>query len=256
MTGLFLAVAILFIFIFSLNWLTHHNESKTVPSVVGKSFEDAEKILDNAGFEVEIQDSIYADTAKPRQVLKQVPESDEIIKVNRTVYLTINRAVPPMVEIPNIIGYSYRSAEMEMNNRGIRSDTVYQLDFAYNSVLKILYNGQVIKPGEKISMGSKVTFVIGTGVGVEKFVVPSLIGVRFCDAKSVLESKGLAIGSIRAEGVTDTCNAYIFMQNPTRLDEDGKPRFIRTGQIMDVWLQVEKPPVPVIDSANNKPTPE
>jgi len=92
LTGVLLAVAILFIFIFSLNWLTHHDESKTVPSVAGKSFEEAEEILEKAGFEVEIQDSIYVDTVKPLKVLRQVPEADEMVKVNRTVYLTINRA--------------------------------------------------------------------------------------------------------------------------------------------------------------------
>src|SRR5262245_25052157 len=105
LTGILLALVIFLLFIFSLNWLTHHDESRTVPSVLGKTYPDAQAILKKAGFEVEIQDSVYTDTTKPLSVIRQVPEDGEVVKTNRTVYLTINRAVPPMVEMPNLVGY-------------------------------------------------------------------------------------------------------------------------------------------------------
>jgi beta-lactam-binding protein with PASTA domain len=242
LTGLALAVIILFIFIFSLNWCTHHNQSLTVPSVVGKSFEQAEEILQKAGFDVEIQDSIYVDTVKPLKVLKQVPESDEVVKVNRTVYLTINRAVPPMVPMPNLVGFSYRSAEMELKNMGLRvGDTIYKSDFAKNSVLEQRYKGEIITPGTKVRMGSAISFVLGSGVGNEKFVVPQIEGMKFGQAKLMLEAHNLGIGSIYAPGVTDTLNAYIYKQSPERFDDDKKFRYIRSGQLMDVWLQIDKP---------------
>lgn len=242
LAGILLAVAVLFIFVFSLNWITHHDESKTVPSVAGKSFEEAEAILEKAGFEVEIQDSIYVDTVKPLKVLRQVPDADEVVKVNRTVYLTINRAVPPQIEMPNLVGFSYRSAEMELKNWGLRvGDTVYEANFAKNAVLRQLYKGSEIAPGTRIRMGSTISFVLGSGVGNEKFVVPSLIGMTYGNAKSLLESHGLGFGVVLAEGVTDTMAAYIYWQNPERYDEDRKFRYIRSGQLMDVRLQLEKP---------------
>ncbi|HUM66746.1 MAG TPA: PASTA domain-containing protein, partial [Chitinophagaceae bacterium] len=129
LVGIAIAFILFFIFVFSLNWFTHHDEAMAVPQVTGKSFEDARSLLEKQGFEVEIQDSIYWDTAKPMQVLKQVPEPDELVKVNRTVYLTINRAVPPMVEMPNLIGYSYRSAEVVLKNANLRvGDTSFKAD--------------------------------------------------------------------------------------------------------------------------------
>ena len=91
LVGMVIAVILFFIFIFSLNGFTHHDQSMTVPQVTGMPFETAKELLEKAGFEVELQDSIYVDTTKPLQVLKQVPEPDELVKVNRTVYLTINR---------------------------------------------------------------------------------------------------------------------------------------------------------------------
>jgi beta-lactam-binding protein with PASTA domain len=245
LAGLLLAVVVFILFILSLNWLTHHNESKTVPSVLGKTYDEAKKILDKAGFDVEIQDSIYVDGEKPMKVLKQVPESDDVVKVNRTVYLTINRAVPPLVEMPNLVGFSFRSAGMELNNLGLKiGDTIYRSDFARNSILEQRYKGDIITPGTKIQMGSSISFVLGTGVGTEKFIVPVLVGMTYCQAKQMIEARGLAIGSaIAASGITDTCNAFIWKQNPEKYDEEKKFQYIRTGQTIDVWLQLEKPSI-------------
>jgi beta-lactam-binding protein with PASTA domain len=240
--GLLLALVVFFIFVFSLNWITHHNEAKTVPSVTGKSLSEAESILDKAGFEVEIQDSIFVDTAPPMRVLRQVPEDGEVVKVNRTVYLTINRAVPPMVEMPNLVGFSFRSAEMELANMGLRvGDTIYKADFARNSVLEQRYKGDIIRAGTKIRMGSSISFVLGTGVGNEKFIVPSLIGMTYCAARALIESRGLVMGPPIAPGIIDTCLAFIYKQNPERFDDEKKLQYIRTGQTIDVWLQMDKP---------------
>lgn len=253
LTGIALIIVVFFIFIFSLRWCTHHNQSKTVPAVVGKSFDEAKDLLEDAGFDVEIQDSIYTDTTKPLTVIKQVPEADEMVKVNRTVYLTVNRAVPPSVDMPYLVGYSYRSAEMALKNANLRvGDTSYRPDFARDAVLEQRYNGNIITPGTKIPMGSTISLVLGDGVGNQQFAVPSLIGMTYSNAKAFLGSYGLSLGSVLAPGVSDTTNAFIYDQRPMRFNEERKLQYIRQGQLIDVWLQVDRP---VIDSAGVQPAP-
>jgi eukaryotic-like serine/threonine-protein kinase len=252
LTGFALAALIFVIFIFSLNWCTHHDQSKTVPAVLGKSFESASEILENAGFEVVIQDSVYTDTTKPLTVIKQVPDADEVVKVNRTVYLTINRAVPPMVEMPNLVGYSYRSAEMALENANLQvGEITYKPFFSKNAVLEQLYEGKTIAPGTRIRMGTKIALVLADGIGNQQFPVPSLIGKTYCEARAILQEMNIDFGVVIAPGVSDTCNGYIWKQSPERFDEERKFRYIRSGQLMDVWLQTEKPeidsvPPPVI----------
>lgn len=246
LAGILVALAIFIVFILSLKWLTHHGNSRTVPSVVGKNFDDALKQLDKLGFDVEIQDSIYIDSIPPRSVIRQFPDENAEVKVNRKVFLTINRTVPPEIEMPNVVGYSIRSAEMVLKNMGLRiGDTIYKPDFAKNSVLKQMYQGNEIEPGTKLKMGSSITLVLGNGLGEREFPVPFLLGMKFSDAKAMLESNGIAIGSIIAPGVVDTLNAYIVRQNPQRLDEEKQVQRIRTGQMIDIWLQIDKP---VIDT--------
>ena len=45
LAGFILAVGVFSIFILSLNWITHHGKSKAVPSVVGKTYDEAQSIL-------------------------------------------------------------------------------------------------------------------------------------------------------------------------------------------------------------------
>jgi beta-lactam-binding protein with PASTA domain len=255
LVGILLAIGIFSIFVLSLKWLTHHNSSKTVPIVTGKSFDEAEKILEDAGFEVEIQDSIYTDTTKPYMVVKQFPDADEIVKVNRTVFLTINRAIPPMVEMPNLNGFSFRSAEMALKNNNLKfGDTTFAPDFSYNTVLKQLYKGQVIAPGTKIRMGSTIDFVLSDGIGEKEFAVPSIVGMTYSQAERMLKDVGIKFFSIMPDpDVEDTASAYIYWQRPERFNDEKKIQHIRSGQTMDVKLSREKR---VVDSLGTVPSPD
>src|SRR6185436_7840537 len=141
LAGLILMVVLLFILSIFLGPLTRHGKNKTVPNVVGKSFEEAEKILNANGFDVEVQDSIYTDTTAKGSVLRQVPDGDATVKISRMVYLNINRQVPPVVEMPNLKDFSFRNAELQLKNMGLRvGNTSYVHDFAKNTVQEQQYN--------------------------------------------------------------------------------------------------------------------
>lgn len=243
LVGIVLAFGILILMILSLNLVTHHGKASTVPSVTGKSYDEAKAILKKAGFNVDILDSVYVDTLKPLSVMRQLPDGDEIVKSNRTVYLIITRAVPPLVEMPNLVGYSYRNAEMVLKNMDLKiGDTTFKPDFARNAILEQLYNGSSINPGTQIRKGSTISLVLGDGIGKREFVVPIITGMQYCDAKSILEDNGIVIGAIVTDAnIIDTCAAWIYKQNPERFDDQHHLLRIRPGQTIDVWLQVDKP---------------
>lgn len=250
LTGILLALGIFSFFLLSLDWITGHGKSASVPSVKGKKFDEAVKLLKKAGFDVEIQDSVYVDTAKAMIVIKQFPDADEVVKSNRTVLLVVSRSVPPEIEMPNLIGYSYRNAEMVLKNLDLKiGDTTTKPDFAKNAVLEQWYNGAMIAPGTRLRKGSVISLVLGDGVGKLEFVVPVITGMTYCDAKKILEDHGVLIGAVVPNpDVTDTCNAWIFKQNPERFDDEKRLLRIRSGQTIDVWLQAEK----YVDSTGKK----
>jgi len=199
--------------------------------------------LETRGFEVVVQDSVFYDSIPPGQVLRQVPEADEVVKVNRTVYVTINRFVPPDVEIPKINGLSYRNAEMVLRNLGLRvGDTTFRTDFAKNTVLEVLYQGRTVFPGAKLKMGTALDLVIGSGVGNEAITVPTLIGLTFEEARALLDAQGIIIGApVFNANVRDSSTAYVYKQRPMPKTPDGKSLTMRAGQMIDIWLQVQLP---------------
>jgi beta-lactam-binding protein with PASTA domain len=250
--ALVLVFIILFLFLLSLDYFTRHGKSLTIPSVTNLKLDEAEKILKDKGFEIQIQDSTYSDTAAPLSVLRQFPESDAVVKANRIVYLTINRAVAPAIEMPNLEGMSFRTAQLVLKQYGLKlKDTIFKPDFAKNSVLEQQYNGDRIKPGTKINMGSAVTLVLGSGLGESEFNVPDLYSLTYNEALIMLQSTGLTPGAVIPDpDVSDSTSGYVYRQSPDRFTYDHRINRIRAGQTIDLWLSKEKP-VRDIDSTQN-----
>lgn len=248
LAGIVLVFLFVVIFMLSLNWCTEHGKTMTIPGVIGMNYDKAKQLLETKGFEVQIQDSSYFDTIPPLNVLKQFPEADAVVKRNRTVYLTVNRVVPPTIEMPQLVNLTFRNADVTLKQYGLKlGDTLYRIDFAKNSVLDQIYNGQSIKPGTKIQMGATIDLVLGTGVSAYEFAVPDLFGLTLDEAKTLLQANGLALGTVIPKDVVDTATAYVYHQTPPRTLDDGRINRIRGGQTIDLWIQQEKPVRP--DSA-------
>ena len=50
---------LIFLFMQTLNWITRHNRYLQVPDIKGKNMQEAQKLLEEQGFEVEVQDSVF-----------------------------------------------------------------------------------------------------------------------------------------------------------------------------------------------------
>ena len=231
---------ILFGTLLLLGIITRHGKYLTVPAVTNKPTAEAVKILESKGFDVVIQDSVYTDTAKMGIVLKQFPEPNSTVKVNRTVMLTVNRVTLPMIDMPALQGKSLGYA-MQILTRShlVLGDTTFKPNFMMGAVLEQNYNGALITSGSKLPWGSHIDLVVGQGLSDDQIAVPSLLGMTFGEAKTILEQDGIMPGAIQLDpDVKDSANAFIYKQIPPHLTEDKRPVLIRSGQVMDLWLSV------------------
>jgi beta-lactam-binding protein with PASTA domain len=242
-----LALVLIIVFFFSLSWITNHNDEKRVPSVTGMNIDDATKLLQREGFTVAVQDSLFIDAAPKGSVLRQSPDADAGVKNGRTVYLTINRMVAPLVDMPDLRGFSFLSAQLYLQTIGLKlGDTTYTPDIARNAVKDQLLNGQSIAPGTKVDMGSTISLVLGDGVSDDVMNVPDLTGMSLSEAHQYLSTMNISLGAIVANpDVRDTANAFVYKQSPGlgTTDSTGavKKNKISPGQVIDVWLSVEAP---------------
>jgi beta-lactam-binding protein with PASTA domain len=243
LAGILLSVMVVGVFLLMLNVITNHGEYLTVPEVKGKTYDKVVTELEEKGFEVVIQDSIYVDTLAPNVIIKQFPEPESTVKINRLIYLTVNCTVPPTIAMPNLIGMSFRNALLELKSLGLKmGDTTFIPDIAKNAVKDQLSAGNSIKPGTPIRMGSMIDLVIGSGLGGDAVAVPDLFGLSYPEAKLVLEVNGLNFGVvILDENLVDTALGYVYWQNPMPYDAAQQANTIRSGQLMDLKLSANKP---------------
>lgn len=245
-----IAFLILLLFLKMLGWITKHGAYLKVPEVTGMNTNEAVTLLEKNGFDVYIQDSVFTDTAKRGVVLKQLPDANATVKVNRTVFITVNRYVPPMLDMPKLEGQNLAFAIRMLERNHLKlGDTTFRPDFMMGSVLEQLYNGIRIPEKSKIQWGSKIDLVIGGGLEDRQIPVPALTGMSYAEASAYLNENGIGLGAVMADGaITDTSSAYIIRQSPERLDEENMLIYIRSGQIMDVWIsQVMKNPVDSVE---------
>jgi beta-lactam-binding protein with PASTA domain len=236
-----LGFLIIFLLLKALGGITKHGEHLRVPSVVGKKTDDAVKFLEAKGFEVEIQDSVYVDTVKMGIVLKQLPDPNSTVKINRTVYLTVNRVTLPLVDMPSLQGKTLAYA-MEILRRSHLNlgDTSSRPDFMMGSVLEQSYKGNPISSGTKLPWGSRVDLIVGSGLAETRILVPDLVGKTFGEAKLILEANGIGLAAVIPKpGITDTLAAYVIKQSPPRFTAEKQVVYIQSGQLMDLWISKE-----------------
>jgi hypothetical protein len=105
------------------------------------------------------------------------------------------------------------------------------------SILEQLYNGSRIEPGAKVRWGSKISLVIAGGLNEVQMMVPDLLGLTYTQAKAQLDQNGIIIGAVIPDSdVKDTAAAFVYKQTPARYSEDKRPQYIRSGQLMDLYL--------------------
>lgn len=254
LAALLLAALLIFGILQLLGAITKHGEFLKVPSVLSKKTPEAVRLLEERGFDVVITDSVYVDTAAMGIVLKQIPDPNSTVKINRTILLVVNRVTLPLVDVPSLQGKSLNYAiELIRRSHLQLGDTTYKPDFMMGSILEQTYHGAPISSGAKLQWGSRIDLVIGGGLADVRIPIPELVGMTYAEAKSVLDASGVSVGALITNGaITDTLGAFVFRQNPPRFNNDADKilMYIQSGQLIDLWISQE--PVSVkIDSIKN-----
>ena len=243
-------------FFATLHWVTKHGEELKIPDVRGKDVTAAIAELKAMHFEVYV-DSTYEPNIKSLKVLKQMPDTGAIVKEGRTVFLTVNMLTPPQVPMPNLVNLSYRSAEMLLRNNKLRvGDTAHVPDIAAGAVKQQLFNHREIKPGDMITQGSKISLVIGDGLGNTQFDVPDVRGMTVDEAMILLNQYGLQIivvANDQMSEIRDTATAFVHDQSPLPINESGAVNRIKEGDIIDLKIE-QNPPAVDIHNNTNMPT--
>ncbi len=239
-----------FIFLF-LKIYTRHGQALSVPDLRGLSIEEARDILVSKKLGLQIIDSVYSNIVERGSIVEQNPPPDFKVKVNRTIFLTINAFNPEMVRMPNVLGVSLRQAKAIIETAGLVVGRLnYIPDIAVNNVLEQRYKGSKVETGDSIPKGSKIDIVLGRGLSDDKTAAPDLIGLDLKIALDKITARYLNIGAIIYDGsfvnAEDSGNAFIWKQRPV-IDEE---TLLNLGSTVDIWITVDSTKLPQPDTTN------
>jgi beta-lactam-binding protein with PASTA domain len=246
---LLLAVFVIWgIFKFIDNY-THHGETVSVPQLEGLKLKEVENVLNEKNLRFVILDSIYVPKSEKGIVLEQNPIANELVKENRTIYITVTKVVPPKISMPNVVDMSQRIAIAKLESYGLKVKTKYVPSECVNCVIFQEVKGKEVKPGDQIAKGSVVTLTLGSGTSNERVMVPYLINLTKEEAISKLMESSLNIGfsdyeNCKCKTPADTLNAKIYRQSPGRSESNP----INMGSSVDVYLTCDPALI------NNPPT--
>lgn len=145
-----------------LNIYTHHGEMAEVPDFKGKKISELNNFIQDKQVRYLIIDSIYDPKETAGIVIKQDPEPKSQVKHNRMIYLYVTSTQAPQIAMPKLVDNSTRQALFMIESYGLKKGNITEVAaYCKGCVIKQLYKGKEIKPGDPIKKGSKIDLVIG-----------------------------------------------------------------------------------------------
>lgn len=253
-SGIFLRnLAALAIFIFLSGFLlqillriiTRHGESVQVHEYIGMPLEEAIRKARSRNFRIVVTDSIFKVDMPANVVLDQTPRPFSRVKERRRIYLTVTKATPDMVALPDMVGsYNFDQYSRKLawvNVRARIKERQFDPKLEENTILHFYYNGEKyterdIRNGLKVPMGATLDFVVTerlTGM----VAVPNLVCKTYEEAVFIISSFNLNIGTVFGGDAPERDKMYIWKQEPNYAPELTLP----PGRQIDLYLTAEKP---------------
>ena len=158
--------------------------SVLVPTVLGKSKDDATKTLTNAGFQVSLIPVPRANTP-PGRVIEQDPTAGSRAPEGSTVKITYSIGLGSAI-IPNVKGTSKADAEKQLKDAGFQ--TTIRNEHS-NNVKQGTVIGTDPPAGTKLERQKTVTILVSTGPNLVQ--VPSVVGLSQDTADTQIRDAGL-----------------------------------------------------------------
>jgi serine/threonine-protein kinase len=181
-------------------------EQVAVPNVIGRSSSTASQILQNQGFEVQVEPAVNADVPR-EEVFAQDPRPGEMADEGSTVNIRVSSG-PGQAAVPSVAGETQGAAEAELKDAGF--DVTVQKEFS-DQVDKGRVVGTTPAEGTVVERGTAITLHVSKGR--EQVDVPDVVGETEDNARSAIEGAGLRVGQV-TEQESDKVAGMVIAQAP------------------------------------------
>lgn len=171
-----------------------------VPDVIGMTEAEAKQKIESAGLTYTKTDEVSDPTIPAGSVVRTFPEAGTKLQAKGEVRVRLSKG-PGKDTVPNLVGVDLDQAKAMLTGTGFElvvSDKQYNDTVPENSIIK-----QTPDPDSDADKGTKIEVVVSLGAKIPTVMVPKLIDLKIDDAKKLLTSNKLKVGTITTKTTPD-----------------------------------------------------
>ncbi len=195
---------------FMLGWFGNESKEVSVPSFIGKTYEQAEALAKDNGLVLERGEDVYSPDQEEGKITSQNPTEGAKVAEGKVITVAVSKGKKDSV-VPKLIGMDYNEAKEYVKQFGFSIGIVEKdsSTLAEGTIIR-----QSVKAGDSADKGTVIDVVISDGKGKEMVKAPKLIGLTPDAAQATLEAIGLSTnGIVTYEEVEDVAENTIFWQS-------------------------------------------
>ena len=187
-----------------------HGKESELPDVTELKYEEAKELLEARGFKVVKDREKYNELYPQGVVISHSPPPFTKVKKGRRIYLIIS-AGEQKVSVPDLVGKSERDAVFLLEKNNLKAGEVfYEYD---NYQPKGVVSDQSIPQGTMVKKDTLINITVSNGRKPDRFVVPNVVGKSLEQAKKIIRSAGLKVGSITIKTYNDLVSGTVVNQS-------------------------------------------
>ena len=184
-------------------WVSKGVPTVQVPSVIGKSRDDAISTLINAGLKPSAFD--VPSNKAPGTVTGQEPQPGKVVNKGSKVRINVSSG-PAEVDVPSVIGLSFADASSALQNEGF---AVARKDVESEEPKDTVVDQS---PSVRAQKGSTITLSVSKGPKTS--TVPDVGSQDEGSARSALESAGFVVQVVRQDVTDPGLDGIVLSQSP------------------------------------------
>ena len=216
----------------------------TVPDVVGDDRDDAVVELRDAGLTPNVVE--VNSPEDPGTVLATAPKAGDVVVEGTSVRVNVSKGPRP-IEVPNVIGQAFESAESTLLGAGFAVDRADVEDSADPGIVV----GQDPPAGSEQGRGSTVTLQVSQGPSTQ--AIPDVTSQDVAQARQTLRDLGFRVRVQEEDTEDESLDGLVISQDPpggTELE----PNTVVT-LIVGRFIPFEEPPPPPTTTETTTTTP-
>jgi beta-lactam-binding protein with PASTA domain len=182
-----------------------------VPSVIGKTEDEAQKLLDDNGLTLKVSSKRFTSVVPEGHIVDQIPTSGTRLKANRSVKVLISLG-DRKYAVPNLIGTSLRAAQLTLSGRRLALGNTLYAHTPDGDPDTVVY--QSPSPGSLEGTDPSVHILISLGPTEEFYVMPDLIGKAAELVSAKARAEGFRVGKFNYRSYPGVGPGLIIQQKP------------------------------------------